>query len=132
MKSRFVAVPAGSERSENRNILNYWAEKGKQLIDENYPRLHGVEDVCHSLGISASYFRDVFQTAFAMSPRDYLAGVKIERAKTILLERSVTVSEVSVMVGFGQRSVFTKAFKRITGMSPAQFRGLSSKVDFGT
>jgi len=127
-----AAISFGTESSDTHEVPNYWAERGKKLIDENYARLYGVEDICSLLGISASYFRDVFCAAFSVSPKLYLTLVKIERAQLILKDSSRKVSEVAAMVGFRQRSVFERNFKGLLGVSPSEFRKLVSTGDFDT
>ena len=127
-----AAISLRTENSDTEVVPNYWAERGKKLIDENYARLYGVEDVCTTLGISTAYFRDVFSAAFSVSPKLYLTLVKIERAQLILKDSSRKVSEVAAMVGFRQRSVFERNFKGLLGVSPSGFRKLVSTGDFDT
>ena len=102
---------------------NYWAERGKKLIDENYARLNGVEDICRELGISSSYMREAFSAAFSMSPRVYLIQVRIEKAKLLLADRSATVHQVARIVGYRQTVSFEKAFKKLAGIPPSKYRG---------
>jgi AraC-like DNA-binding protein len=111
---------------------NYWAEKGNKFIDEHYARLFGMEDICSHLGISASYFRDVFVNTFNIAPKPYLTLVKIQRAQVFLRDSSRKVSEIAIMAGFRHRSAFERAFKRLVGVSPTEFRKLSSTGDFDT
>lgn len=109
---------------DNHTISNYWADRGKELIDQHYARLQGVEEVCRELGISASRVRDVFRAAFGVSPKWYLIKVKIDAAKTFLKDERTPIFAVAIMVGFRERSVFEKAFKRVTGVTPSEYREL--------
>ncbi len=111
---------------------NYWADKGKKLMDENYHRLRGVEDVSAVLGINPGYFRHVFYAAFRISPKLYLSLAKIEHARTVLRDTSLKVSDVAAAVGFRERSVFEKTFKKLVGVSPSRYRELSATVEKDT
>jgi two-component system response regulator YesN len=111
---------------------SYWAEIGKELIDKNYSRLHKVEDVCSILRISASHFRDVFHMAYGINPKLYLLRVKVEKAMELLRDGSVMVYEVAMKVGIPQRNVFEKTFKKFVGITPSQYRKISSSGEFNS
>ena len=102
---------------------NYWAEKARKLIDENYAEIQGAEDVCIVLGISPSYLRQIFNDGFSMSVKTYVTSVKIENAKALLGRRSVSVREVAKIVGYRQTVTFEKAFKKLVGVPPSKSRG---------
>ena len=100
----------------------YWAEKGKELMDENYLHLYGVARVSESLGISASYFYDAFSASFKISPKHYLTNLKIKRAKAMLLTSQSKVREITIKVGFKNRVAFERSFKKLVGISPSEYR----------
>ncbi len=103
-------------------LPNYWAQKGKELIDSDYARLQKINDVCAVLGISSSYFRDVFYTAFRITPKSYLRQVKIKKAMELLDSGSVKIVNVAIEVGFTERNTFRKTFKKVTGVTPRAYR----------
>ncbi|MHC4158826.1 MAG: helix-turn-helix transcriptional regulator, partial [Planctomycetota bacterium] len=53
---------------------------------------------------------------------DYLTGVRIERAKELLLATEQSCTEICFQVGYNNQSYFTRTFKRLVGMTPLQFR----------
>jgi two-component system response regulator YesN len=105
---------------------NYWAQRGKELIDKDYQRLRTVNDICSVLGISPSHFREVFRMAYGVSPKAYLTRVKIDKAMELLKDGSTLVSEVAMKVGIPQRNVFKKTFKKFVKLTPSEYRKLSS------
>ena len=58
---------------------------------------------------------------------DYLDMVRINKAKTLLLDTSMPISEIAARVGYSNQSYFTKVFKHNTGFSPNAFRMISKK-----
>ena len=118
------------EIADNQLSPSYWAEIGKELIDKEYPHLHNVEDVCLRLGISAGHFRDVFRMAYGITPKLYLVRVKVERAMELLKDRLVMVYDVAMKVGIPHRNVFEKTFKKFVGVTPSEYRRLSSSGEF--
>ncbi len=106
----------------------YWAHLGKELIDRHYARLQKVEDVSAILGISSGHFRDVFRMAYGITPKLYLANVKVEKALELLRDRSVMVCDVAVRVGIPQRNVFKRTFKKFIGVPPSEYQKRSSGI----
>lgn len=121
---RVVEVP--------RRVPNYWAEKGKKLIDEKYAELNGINELCSVVGISTAHFRDVFYAAFGETPKCYLTKMKINRAKEILSDRGIRICEVAITAGFKHRTVFEKAFRRVVGIAPSEYRAILSTCEVDT
>ncbi|HKX32442.1 MAG TPA: helix-turn-helix transcriptional regulator, partial [Blastocatellia bacterium] len=57
-----------------------------------------------------------------VSPHTYLASLRIERARRLLAETPLPLSEVGALVGYKSQSHFTKIFREATGVTPRAFR----------
>ena len=119
--------PRGDGLSTDSEPCSYWADKGKELISEKYATLEGVEDACDMLGISTSHLRESFQLAYGTTPKAYLDNFRIEKAKILLLGHGATGDGLSMLkvakaVGYRNTSTFRRAFKKITGVSPSDFK----------
>ncbi|WP_074416742.1 helix-turn-helix transcriptional regulator, partial [Mycolicibacterium fortuitum] len=73
-------------------------------------------------GMSVQAFIGAFRRAFHTTPYQYLLDRRIERAKSLLLDTTRTVTEISAMVGFSTPNHFATAFRRRVGTSPRNFR----------
>lgn len=73
-------------------------------------------------GVSQHHFSRLFKSTTGMSFTDYIARLRIERAKKELLKPNARVTEVAYEVGFQSLSQFNRSFSRITGETPTQFR----------
>ena len=70
--------------------------------------------------ISDTYFRKIFLSRFGVSPKEYVLNQRISHAKSIIESGEVdSISEASKMVGYKDALYFSKAFKKIYGISPS-------------
>jgi AraC-like DNA-binding protein len=83
---------------------------------------HSVESLAESVNMSRSGFAKHFQDAFSMSPMKLVNQVRLQRAAKMLGSSAVPVEQVAQRCGFSSRSHFSRAFKRHTGLSPAEYR----------
>lgn len=74
--------------------------------------------IAAELGMSANYLGRLFHKVTATSITDYVAEVRMNVAKKLLAESSLTIAEISVRVGFTNDGYFYKAFKRAHGVTP--------------
>lgn len=84
-----------------------------------------IEQIAASLGYSPAYCNKVFKLAFGISPRQYLSDLTIREAKLLLMDHSLTIEEIAHRFGYREVSIFSKQFKRWTGISPLGYRRLS-------
>ena len=81
-----------------------------------------VKDCAENLGMSPDYLSDMLKQETGKNAQEHIHFVLIDRAKTLLLGTSHTVSEIAYSLGFEYPQYFSKLFKKKTGMSPVEFR----------
>lgn len=91
-------------------------------LENHYPEPLSNKDLMIIGACSESVLHRSFKKIVGQSPMDYLLHYRIKKAASLLLESSMKVSEIAISVGFNDLSYFTKQFKKITGMTPIQFR----------
>ena len=72
--------------------------------------------------LSPYHFSRSFKRSFGMPPHKYHANRRIERAKQLLANRELSVTAISLDIGFSDTSTFTAAFHRLTGETPSCYR----------
>ena len=72
--------------------------------------------------VSRFYFCKLFKKATRMTLTEYVGRVRVERAKTLLVDPSLRISEVVYTAGFGSIPNFNSVFKRHVGMAPSEYR----------
>ncbi|MEG7646014.1 helix-turn-helix domain-containing protein, partial [Enterococcus faecium] len=87
-----------------------------------------VDDVADHVGYSPAHFSRAFAQVTALSPGQYLAAVRFDAAKRLLLAEDFAVSEVCAAVGFDSLPTFTRRFSRAVGTTPAALRRLAESV----
>jgi AraC-like DNA-binding protein len=79
-------------------------------------------DVAKASGASVFHFCKVFKKTTGMTFTEYVGRVRLEDAKTQLLNPSRRISEIAYDVGFQSLTQFNRTFKRVFGQSPTEFR----------
>lgn len=96
--------------------------KALHYIDENYKEDISTSDIATNAGLSADYLAKHFKTVMAMSPSEYIRKFRIAKAMELLKTTTLSVADVSTMVGINDTSSFSRIFKQIMQVSPIAFR----------
>lgn len=99
----------------------------QNYIEANYTEKISVDDLCSKFGIGRRTFERRFKKATNNSIVEYMQRVKIEAAKRQLETGRKTVSEVMYEVGYNDTKAFRDLFKKITSMSPVDYRNKYNK-----
>lgn len=83
------------------------------------PPLEEIAAKCH---MAPNYFHKAFKNSFAQTPFEYILNLRMNRAKELLTFTPLTVKEISVNVGYKNEFHFSKSFKKVTGLSPTNYR----------
>jgi AraC-like DNA-binding protein/ligand-binding sensor protein len=81
-----------------------------------------LDKVAHAMHVSTFYFCKMFKKATGLTFTDYLSRVRIEKAKTLLLNPHLRISEIAYDVGFQSLTHFNRMFRKIAGISPTKYR----------
>ena len=71
--------------------------------------------------LSPYHFSRAFKQSFGVPPHRYHTSRRIEHAKALLEERTQTVTDIGLTLGFSETSSFTTAFRRATGLTPSRY-----------
>ncbi|MBI5689305.1 MAG: helix-turn-helix domain-containing protein [Verrucomicrobia bacterium] len=96
--------------------------KARVLIAERHADEISLSEVAQAVNMSAFYFCKSFKKATGMTFTDYLARVRVEKVKNLLLNPHKRVSEAAYEAGFQSLSQFNRVFRRVAGESPSVYR----------
>ncbi|MGI6069228.1 MAG: response regulator transcription factor [Blautia sp.] len=103
-----------------------YIRQAKGYIDANYARELSLEEVAGEVGINSSYFSSLFKKEQGINFSDYLTEVRITKAKELLEEGRLNVSEVGWAVGYKDQKYFSRLFYKLVGIKPSEYRKLYS------
>lgn len=93
-----------------------------QFIELNIQMNHDIHDLALKVGYTDYYFSKKFKREIGMTVKDYILEQKIKYAKSMLRDPKTAIADVSEYLGFNSQSYFGEQFRRITGMSPSEYR----------
>jgi transcriptional regulator GlxA family with amidase domain len=103
-------------------------KKAQEFIEANITERISVEDLADKYAIGKRHFERRFKKATNNTPVEYIQRVKIEAAKKHLESSRKNVNEVMYDVGYSDTKAFRTVFKKITGLSPVEYRNKYNKV----
>ena len=96
--------------------------RAKQFIKEHQADEISLGDVAKAVNTSTFYFCKMFKKATGLNFTDYLSRVRVEKARNLLLNPNLRISEIAFAAGFQSLSHFNRVFRRIAGESPTRYR----------
>ena len=96
--------------------------RAKQFINSRQADDLSLADVAHAVNTSTFYFCKMFKKATGLNFTDYLSRVRIEKAKNLLLNPNLRISEIAYEVGFQSLTHFNRMFRKLVGQSPSEYR----------
>jgi two-component system response regulator YesN len=96
-------------------------ENAVSYVRRNMHRSIGVKDMSRAAGLSEAYFSRVFRRCLGLSPYAYLNVLRVDTAKRLLIQGEHNCSEAAARTGFRSVQVFSKAFRKATGLSPTEW-----------
>ncbi len=97
-------------------------KKAQEFIEKNYQEKIGVDQLASMLAQGRRNFERRFKKATSNTVVEYIQRVKIEAAKKDLETKRKNINEVMYGVGYADTKAFRTVFKRITGLSPIEYR----------
>jgi signal transduction histidine kinase/ligand-binding sensor domain-containing protein/DNA-binding response OmpR family regulator len=98
-------------------------EKVFSLINSNIDKNElDVQFLANKLNISRTNLHNKIRTLMNMNTSEFINTVRINKAKELMVNETLTLSEISYKVGYSDSAYFTRIFKKITGSTPGEYR----------
>ena len=81
-----------------------------------------LETLASIAGMSRHHFSELFRSSTGVSPYQYVIGQRVERGKRMLRDTDLSILEIGLATGFADQSHFTKIFRRVTRVTPRDYR----------
>ncbi|ARV61464.1 AraC family transcriptional regulator [Nostocales cyanobacterium HT-58-2] len=116
------SAPKHTLREYEGGMPKYKLQRVIEFIIDNLTENLLLGTMAQEVGMSQYHFARLFKQSTGLSPYQYVIHCRIERAKILLLQSQLKISEIASQVGFADQSQFTRHFKRILGVTPKQIR----------
>ena len=97
-------------------------QKAILLMEEDLRRKFIPGEIAAAVNLSLPHLRFLFKAETGMSPAQFLRSLRMREAGRLLKTTFLSVKEVMYRIGVSDESHFTRDFKKLYGLSPAQFR----------
>lgn len=94
--------------------------KARELLIQHIGEPITIKDLSRKVAINECYLKKGFKQLFGTTIFDFYQGQRMEHAKYLLYDKGLTVTEVSIMLGYSSISHFSTAFKKQTGLKPCE------------
>jgi len=91
-------------------------------LHQNYARSLARWEIAEAVGVSENYLSRVFDQELGLSPWDYLNRFRVSQAKELFRRTQDSVKSIASQVGFKDQKYFSRVFRKLTGLSPNEFR----------
>ena len=113
-------------RNRNRaEPVEIW--KARKFIHAYSDEKVSLTKVAKSVHISPNYLSERFKEVTGVNFVDYIARTRTEKARELLENSNLRISEIAFAVGFQSLSQFNRTFKKLSGRSPSAFRAAGSR-----
>lgn len=109
---------------EKRTNVSLYAQQAKNYIQRHYAEAITLRQIAEYLHISEVYLSVVFKNEVKMNYSKYLAEVRVERAKELLKERDMNLTQIANAVGYENATYFSRIFRKVTHINPGEYRRL--------
>ena len=101
--------------------------KARNFIHEHSDEELSLTKVAKSVHISPNYLSEKFKEVTGVNFVDYIARHRIEKARELLQNLNLRISEIAFAVGFQSLSQFNRVFRKLAGKSPTAYRAAKAK-----
>ncbi len=109
-------------RCSKGGLAPWQQQRASELLYEN---MHGrirLSDIARECGLSVSHFARSFKTSFGTSTHQWLIQHRIDHAKQLMSQTSMSLIEIAIQSGFNDQAAFTHTFHQVVGVSPGSWR----------
>jgi len=113
---------AGPGREERLSMSGNKLRLVLSYIEDNLVRDLRLTELASVAGLGMSQFKRVFRDSVGLPAHQYVIQRRVERAKTLLSDKSLPIGQIAIEAGFAHQSHLARHLRRVTGVPPARFR----------
>ena len=110
----------GTARAEQKPPA--WLARVKEFLHQNFSQPPTLDDLASAAGVHPTHLARVFRQFERCTVGDYIRRIRIEYVRERILGSSEPLVEIALAAGFADQTHLSRSFKRVTGMTPTEFR----------
>ena len=110
--------------SARRPRIPSWLMSAKELLHDRLSESFTIESIANELGVHPVHLAHEFRRFLKVTPGEYLRRIRVEFAAEQLVKTALPLSEIALISGFADQAHFSRTFRRITQLTPREFRRL--------
>lgn len=99
-----------------------WLTQAHDLVCDQFAEPLSVNAIAKMVDVHPVHLSRTFQKRYSSSIGDYVRGLRIEKARSLLLTTALSLAEIATVTGFFDQAHLSHVFKRNVGMTPGQYR----------
>lgn len=103
-----------------------------KYLEKNMSEVITLDDICNTFYLSKTYLKRMFKKETGYTVMSYLKEIRMEKAKHLIREEKLNMSEIAKFVGFDSLSYFSSSFKNHVGLSPSAYLTSIKKFEEST
>ncbi len=119
LSQQHAVTQSGEREDKDKNLV---VNKARILFRSHAEQDYSPEQAARELQVGYSWFRKIFKNQTGLSPGQFFTRVKIERARELLADPSLSIKEIAYSLSFDSGYYFGKVFREKTGMKPTDYR----------
>jgi AraC family transcriptional regulator len=120
--ARLNQIELGSAVQSHGGLAAWQRRSAEDAIEEHLAEPISLVELAQSVRLSPRHFARAFKESFGQPPHQYHLSRRIERAKVMLGQGIMSVTEIAVALGFADTSAFSTTFRRLAGGTPRDYR----------
>lgn len=127
IKSNLTKLIVMTERMNNQKVISH--SKNERGVTESLKYIHSnfnekitIKDLCKAVNMSESLLSACFKTVTGKTIIEYINDLRIDKAKQLLTETDMRITDISYELGFNDGAYFNRVFKKTVNLTPFAYR----------
>ena len=116
-------MPTESRSNSSTKVTRKFINEFIAIVENNIPNEDfSVEDICREIGISRVQLYRKVKALIGYNVNDYISTVRLQKAKFLLTDMELSISDVAFKVGYSSQAYFSTVFKSKFSLTPTEYR----------